>query len=527
MLLVYHKIAPESPSKWWVTVDEFYRHLCELSAYEVVYLDRYDPTNQNHRVITFDGVYQNVATFAAPLLRKFNYPFELFLSEGQGRELDAEEPAAPFASRDDLIEMVSLGGRLQWAGIQEVNSEEMLEEGLLVPAALQELDREGFRWFSYSHGRQGEERLVKKRAIYQREEHRELDRLALSPVQVTNESSFRKHTIGVAIPSYNYGHFLPEAVESVLRQTRPPDKIVVADDCSADDSFTIAQYYAERYPGMVTAYRNEENLGIVRNFNKAVEVLGTDYVCFLGADNRFRADYIEKTSRILDTEDATAIAYTDFALFGPRANIDVELFDKASRGDVLFNTYFLIHFPEFDALSPDTLASRNVMHGSSLFRRSAFEEVGGYLETSQAEDHNLFLRMVKRGWRARRSPHPLLEYRKHSSAQSNAQFVSFAQLNFYRNLVRHKDERIQHLQEQLARRSPIWATFLLVIRGFRGVISLVPHQQRLRVKGKIRTLLVACQRCEHPIFRLRGYIPRGVRRWVGTVIWRIQKEYFP
>ena len=58
----------------------------------------------------------------------------------------------------------------------------------------------------------------------------------------------------------------------------------------------------------------------MKNFNKAVTMAKGDYICILGADNRFRSDYIEKTAEVLDSDDRIAIAYTDFAMFGPRAS---------------------------------------------------------------------------------------------------------------------------------------------------------------------------------------------------------------
>ena len=46
-----------------------------------------------------------------------------------------------------------------------------------------------------------------------------------------------------------------------------------------------------------------------------------EYICFLGADNRFRSDYIEKTKAVLDTNPDVAIAYTNFVLFDKRAAV--------------------------------------------------------------------------------------------------------------------------------------------------------------------------------------------------------------
>lgn len=57
---MYHKVNLESLTEWWVDVDNFYRQLCELKYKKVVYLDNYNPQDQNQIVITFDGVYKNI-----------------------------------------------------------------------------------------------------------------------------------------------------------------------------------------------------------------------------------------------------------------------------------------------------------------------------------------------------------------------------------------------------------------------------------------------------------------------------------
>ncbi len=79
MILMYHKVHPSSPTEWWVTVDDFYRQMWELQSRRVVYLDDYDLLDSENVVITFDGVYSNVLTYASPILGKFRYPFELFV----------------------------------------------------------------------------------------------------------------------------------------------------------------------------------------------------------------------------------------------------------------------------------------------------------------------------------------------------------------------------------------------------------------------------------------------------------------
>lgn len=237
---------------------------------------------------------------------------------------------------------------------------------------------------------------------------------------VTNTSSLKKTKITTIVPSYNYGCYLVEALESVLRQTRPVDEIIISDDFSSDNTPEIGQKYAAEYPGLIKFFRNSRNLGIVANFNQAVNMATGDYICILGADNRLLSNYMEKTSSVLDSDDDLAIAYTDFVLFGPRAHQVWLTFRPEFRSEAKEN-HFVITFPDFNKQAIKFLFRKgNFIHGSSLYKKTAFLEAGGYKQKSDdPEDYDLFKRMIKLGWSAQRIPLPLLEYRQHSPNQAN------------------------------------------------------------------------------------------------------------
>lgn len=466
MILMYHKVHPDSPTEWWVSVDDFYRQMCEIRCREVVYFDDYDPQNPEQVVITFDGVYKNVLEYAGPILQKFSYPFELFLTGdylGADNEFDVKEPPAAFISESECRRLKALGGRLQWhtashANLTRLSEDSEIETELLVPEDLRELDENGFSWFAYPHG------AFNERVLEQTKKHfrgavscvqgNDNDVYQLNRVKVTNRSTFGKAKTAVIIPCFNYGSFLIEAIESVLRQTRPADEILISDDCSTDNTWEIAKDYQRKYPGIIRLNRNETNLGIVSHFNKAVGLTTSEYVCFLGADNRFRSDYIERTSQLLDSNDELGIAYTDFALFGPYASLLYKRFRKRRSGRVIDDYFHVIEFPDFTPKTRDELLNKgNFIHGSSLFRRKAFEEAGGYEpRTEIPEDYNLFKRIVQGGWLAARVPEALLEYRQHSRDQANVALDSRAELNFYKRkygeLSRHIRSQEQALREK-------------------------------------------------------------------------------
>ena len=64
-------------------------------------------------------------------------------------------------------------------------------------------------------------------------------------------------SVAVIIPTYNYGRFIAEAIQSVLSQTRPPDELIVVDDGSSDDTSQVVASF-----GDAVKYVIQENSGV-------------------------------------------------------------------------------------------------------------------------------------------------------------------------------------------------------------------------------------------------------------------------
>lgn len=479
MILLYHKVHPVSSTIWWVDCDNFYRQMTELADKKIVYLDEYDQADPDQVVITFDGVYQNVVEYALPILSHFGYPFELFVTGdyvGKGNEFDAVEPLAPFADQDGLRRLVSAGGRLQWhtashMDLQFITNQATISAELDLPGYLRELDSNGYNWFAYPNGTFNEVvvDLVRKKFIGAVSCHQgnDNDRYVLNRITVTNDTRFVDRKISVIVPCYNYGAYLSEAVESILRQTVPPDEIIIADDCSDDNTSEVVEYYSNKFSTVISYFSNNTNLGVISNFNKAVKLCNGDYICIVGADNRISSNYIEECVKILDLNSNVAIAYTDYALFGPRAKIVYEKFDQKLRMGRK-ESFFLIQFPEFSQVEKSSLSRQNIMHGSSMFRKQAFYEVGGYRdEGGMPEDQNLFLRIVTHGWDAGKATKAFLEYRQHSRGQINELHIALNQLSFYKIKCKDLEGRLQLvLNSKLCRLSLRFASLLSKFKRF-------------------------------------------------------------
>jgi len=70
-------------------------------------------------------------------------------------------------------------------------------------------------------------------------------------------------SLTVIIPAYNEGAMVLQSIESVAKADYPHDRleILVVDDGSKDDTWSYISQAAERYPGLVTALRQDRNRG--------------------------------------------------------------------------------------------------------------------------------------------------------------------------------------------------------------------------------------------------------------------------
>jgi GT2 family glycosyltransferase/peptidoglycan/xylan/chitin deacetylase (PgdA/CDA1 family) len=431
MIITYHKIAEAVHSYWYVTANAFERQLEELASKTFVFLDDYDPHNDQHVSIHFHGVYKNVLHFAAPILQARSIPFEAFVIGdhiGGNNSFDTVEPLTDYCTLDELELIQSSGGRLQWHTRShrqlDLLTPEEVEREVTPPTELIERFPHSFKWFAYPHSVVNLRTLdlVKKQFVgaVANESGDATNRYALPSIEMNEQTRFRKETVSIIVANYNYGRFLTEAVESVVSQTQSPDEILVIDDASTDGSNELLFDLQRKYP-QIRVEINQTNLGIVENFRKAVGMTSGDFIGFLGADNRMRADYVARCSHRLSSNPRLGIAYTDMTIFGHRSQDLASSVGATSVAESIVDRSAIFYwaFPEPSPERISEIERRNFIHGSSMYRRAAYDEVGGYIPSSGPEDANLFARILSKGWQCSRVSEALIAYRQHSTGQAN------------------------------------------------------------------------------------------------------------
>ncbi len=101
------------------------------------------------------------------------------------------------------------------------------------------------------------------------------------------------------IPVYNGERFICATLDSLAAQTLRPDRVIVLDDASSDDTAQLVETYEPLDCELVCGKKNE---GLFNNFNRALGyATGCDYLHFICADDVLLPDFMERmTAALLD-----------------------------------------------------------------------------------------------------------------------------------------------------------------------------------------------------------------------------------
>ena len=99
-------------------------------------------------------------------------------------------------------------------------------------------------------------------------------------------------TVSVVMCTFNGEKYLKEQLDSILRQTYPILELIVQDDCSTDNTYSIVEEYAQKYP-FIKLFRNEKQLGINQNFFSAMQRSKGDLIAISDQDDIWEDNKLE------------------------------------------------------------------------------------------------------------------------------------------------------------------------------------------------------------------------------------------
>jgi glycosyltransferase involved in cell wall biosynthesis len=199
--------------------------------------------------------------------------------------------------------------------------------------------------------------------------------------------------ISVVMPVHNALPFLGESIRSILEQTLSDFEFVILDDASTDGSAEVLREWSRR-DKRIHLHESKQRLGLSGSSNAVVLKARAPIVARMDADDISHPDRLRMQWNVIDGR-------PDVAVIGTLCNgIDASGREVRPRDRWrLVRRSAYIPFP----------------HGSAMFRREVFDQVGGYDEAATGgEDQDLFSRMAARG-RVLTLPDILYSYRYHSS----------------------------------------------------------------------------------------------------------------
>ena len=255
--------------------------------------------------------------------------------------------------------------------------------------------------------------------------------------------------ISVALCSYNGASYIGEQLRSLADQTRLPDELVVVDDGSADGTDEIVREFMRGAPFPVHWHRNALNLGVARNFEKAIGLTTGDIVFLADQDDVWVSSKVEKTLARFDAPEVLVV------------HTDARLVDGALRdlGSGLLEALEFAHW-ERDLFSLgkgyELLLRRSIVTGATAaVRRRLFEAARPFGE-GWMHDEWLALIGALLG-EVRRVDEPLVLYRQHGLNQIGAQKRSWLERHLPRpvrgrELYLNRAEHLESVRGHLARK---------------------------------------------------------------------------
>lgn len=181
----------------------------------------------------------------------------------------------------------------------------------------------------------------------------------------------RAPKLTVGVPIRNNERWIGRAIDSVLGQTFGDLELVISDNASTDRTVEICADYAERDP-RVRFVQNEQDIGILRNYNRLVALGRGEYFRWLGSDDWLEPEYAAECVAALDAnprcigvttyqphlDDAGNLFYREYR--GPRVESDLPHKRFARMLWFLQQEHWLMD-PNFSMYRRDVLASTQLL----------------------------------------------------------------------------------------------------------------------------------------------------------------------
>jgi glycosyltransferase involved in cell wall biosynthesis len=217
--------------------------------------------------------------------------------------------------------------------------------------------------------------------------------------------------ISIALCTFNGSRYIKEELDSIITQSRLPDELVICDDCSKDNTIDIIKEFSPPFP--LSLYVNEFNMGVIKNFEKAISICKGDIIVLSDQDDVWHPQKLEKIEKaFLNFPDMGAML-TDADVVDERLNsIGYTLwqsirFSNGERKLVKSGNAFKL------------LLKHNVATGATMAFRSSYKKL--ILPIPSVYMHDAWIALIIAAFsHMGLIEEPMIKYRQHEDQQLGA-----------------------------------------------------------------------------------------------------------
>lgn len=220
--------------------------------------------------------------------------------------------------------------------------------------------------------------------------------------------------VDILMATYNGEKYIEEQIQSILNQTHQNFRLLISDDCSKDNTRKILKKLAEKDNRITLNFQNE-NLGVVKNFEFLLKNVENDFFMFADQDDYWYENKIELSLNKLKEENADLV-YTDLEVVDSNLSVinksywDLKSFRKKIQ-----------KYNNFEALYLN-----NFITGCTIFcKKEWIDKILPLPKTSKYVLHDYWIAlMVSLNGKISFVDKPLIKYRQHGNNSVGSKTVS-------------------------------------------------------------------------------------------------------
>lgn len=247
------------------------------------------------------------------------------------------------------------------------------------------------------------------------------------PVVTPVRNGVQRPLWSVMIPVYNCSDYLLETLKCVLVQDTGPAsmQIEVIDDGSTDAD--VAALVQEVGKGRISYFRQEENVGSLRNFHTCLERSRGHLIHILHGDDLIRNGFYPRMQQLFENHPSLGAGFCRYAYINEKGKT---LYYQSAEMD---------HAGILDNWLERLCERQRIQYVAMVVKREVYERLGGFYGVEYGEDWEMWVRIAAQ-YEVGYTPEVLAEYRKHYSSISGKFFLTGKNMMALETVM----DRIQH-----------------------------------------------------------------------------------